>query len=108
MSVAPYLNFFGSHLTEVDYGNLAARWITREVADVAGLRRVDSYTGREMFARKTGDCSGIITPQRRHRPGDKEIHPAARATKPGVPAARATGYRVGGFLVTGDYYGGRV
>jgi hypothetical protein len=59
---AQILSSFGSDLTEIDYRNLAARWITREVADVAGLRRVDSYTGREMFARKAGDCAGIIIP----------------------------------------------
>jgi hypothetical protein len=53
---------FGSDLTEDDYRGLAARWITRELADAAGLRRVDSNTGREMFARKTGDCAGVIIP----------------------------------------------
>jgi P4 family phage/plasmid primase-like protien len=53
---------FGSDLTEADYRRLAARWITRELADAAGLRRVDSYTGREMFGRKSGDLSGIIIP----------------------------------------------
>jgi hypothetical protein len=60
--LAPILSTFGSDLTAADYQNLAARWITRELADAAGLRRVDSYTGREMFARKTGDCAGMIIP----------------------------------------------
>jgi hypothetical protein len=55
-------NPFGTALTEADYSGLAARWITRDLADAAGLRRVDSYTGREMFARKAGDCAGIIIP----------------------------------------------
>jgi hypothetical protein len=58
---------FGSDLSETDYQKLATRWIPRERADKAGLRRVDSYVGREMFARKTGDCSGIIIPL--HAPG---------------------------------------
>jgi predicted P-loop ATPase len=53
---------FGSALTEADYRGLAARWITCELADAAGLRRVDSYTGQQMFARKTGDCAGVIIP----------------------------------------------
>ncbi len=56
------LSSFGSDLTEEDYRKLAARWITPEGADAAGLRRVDSFTGREMFGRKTGDCAGIIIP----------------------------------------------
>jgi hypothetical protein len=60
--VPPILGTFGSELIEADYEKLSARWITRELADEAGLRRVDSYLGREMFARKTGDCAGIIIP----------------------------------------------
>ena len=37
--------------------------LARELmANEAGLRRVDTYTGREMFGRKSGDCSGIIIP----------------------------------------------
>src|SRR5580700_7295560 len=56
------LTSFGSDLTEDDYRGLAARWITGELADAAGFRRVDSYTGRQMFVRKTGDCSGVIIP----------------------------------------------
>src|ERR1035438_9529199 len=65
------LTSFGSDLTEDDYGGLAARWIPRELADAAGLRRVDSYTGREMFARKAGDLAGIIIPY--FRPGENYV-----------------------------------
>ncbi|PWU08141.1 MAG: hypothetical protein C5B51_08290 [Terriglobia bacterium] len=54
--------FWGCALTDADYEALAARWITREGADAAGLRRVDSITGREMFGRSRGDLSGIIIP----------------------------------------------
>jgi predicted P-loop ATPase len=53
---------FGSKLTVADYQRLAPRWITPALADDAGLRRVDSLTGREMFGRKTGDLAGIIIP----------------------------------------------
>lgn len=61
-SEAKVFTTFGSDLTEHDYRGLAARWITRELADAAGLRRVDCHTGRDMFARKTGECAGIIIP----------------------------------------------
>jgi predicted P-loop ATPase len=62
MSEAKVLTPLGSGLTEDDYLGLARRWITRDLGDEAGLRRVDSQTGREMFARHTGDCAGIIIP----------------------------------------------
>jgi uncharacterized protein DUF3854 len=42
--VAP---LWGSPLTEGDYAALAACWITREIADAAMLRRVDTFDGRE-------------------------------------------------------------
>jgi hypothetical protein len=61
-SAMQVLSPFGSDLTDDDYRGLAARWITREMASASGLRRVDSYTGREMFGRKSGDCAGIIIP----------------------------------------------
>lgn len=60
--VTPIFSSFGSDLTEDDYLRIAARWITRELADLAGLRRVDSLTGRQMFGRKGGDCAGLIIP----------------------------------------------
>ena len=53
---------FGGNLTEGDYRKLVARWITPECAVEAGLRRVDSFTGRDMFGRRKGDCAGIIIP----------------------------------------------
>ena len=62
MSAASSLNPFGSPLTEEDYKRLNERWITREIADLAGITRVDSYTAREMFGRRRGDLSGIIIP----------------------------------------------
>ena len=57
-----YLKTWGQDLTEADYRALDARWITRELADEAGLRRVDSLTGRLIFATKSVDLEGIIIP----------------------------------------------
>lgn len=62
MTAPNILNVFGGDLTPRDYDSLAARWITRELADVAGIRRVDSITGCGMFARKRGDLAGLIIP----------------------------------------------
>jgi len=59
---ATILSAWGGDLTDADYAGLAARWITRELADEAGLRRVDSLTGRQMFGRKRGDLAGILIP----------------------------------------------
>ncbi|MBZ5626470.1 MAG: hypothetical protein LAQ69_48475 [Acidobacteriia bacterium] len=59
---AKLLSSFGSDLTDADYQGLATRRITRKLADEAGLRRVDSLTGREMFGRKRGDLAGLIIP----------------------------------------------
>lgn len=62
MSAAPMLSVFGGDLTPEDYAALEARWIPRGLADEAGIRRVDSITGRAMFSRKGGDMSGLIIP----------------------------------------------
>jgi predicted P-loop ATPase len=59
---APILPKWGQKLTATDYLNLANRWITCGLVDFAGLRRVDSPTGREMFSRKRGDLAGIVIP----------------------------------------------
>ena len=53
---------WGDALNDADYSGLAARWINHELADGAGLRRIDSITGREMFRRGRGDMAGIIIP----------------------------------------------
>lgn len=60
MSAAPILNCFGGDLTESDYARLGERWITPELADEAGIRRVESLAGRQMFGRKRGDLAGFI------------------------------------------------
>ncbi len=62
MSAAPVLNLFGQDLTDADREGLRARWINPELAEAAGLRRMDSVTGRELFGRKRGDLSGILIP----------------------------------------------
>jgi hypothetical protein len=62
MAAPAFIASWGQHLTEADYQALNARWITRELADNAGLRRVDSLTRCQMFSRKRGDLSGIIIP----------------------------------------------
>jgi len=61
-AAAPILNVFGGDLTPRDYAALVARWIPPEVADMAGIRRVDSITGCGMFGRKRGDLAGLIIP----------------------------------------------
>lgn len=53
----------GGPLTESDYRSLEARWITPEVAQAAGLRRVDDREGREVLGRHdSGSYSGILIP----------------------------------------------
>jgi hypothetical protein len=48
MSPEPSLTVFGGDLTLDDLTGLAEKWITPELAKSAGLRRVDSTTGREV------------------------------------------------------------
>src|SRR5450759_153826 len=60
--IPPILSAFGGGLSDIDHHGLSSRWITLEGANDAGLRRVDSYVGREMFGRKQGDLAGIIIP----------------------------------------------
>lgn len=45
---------WGGPLKETDYANLLASWITREIADAAMLRRVDSFDGRGRLGRESG------------------------------------------------------
>jgi len=59
---ASFLCTFGEDLTPEDYRSLEARFIHAELADAAGIRRVDSYTGREMFGRRKGEMAGLIIP----------------------------------------------
>jgi hypothetical protein len=52
----------GSDLTPSDYAVLEARWIDRDLADRAGLRRVDSLTGGDIVGRRSGNYAGILIP----------------------------------------------
>src|SRR6185312_9333046 len=52
----------GSELVASDFAALEARWINREMALAARLRRVDSLTGAELVGRKSGNYSGVAIP----------------------------------------------
>lgn len=53
----------GSQLTEQDYRMLERSWISPEVADAAGIRRVTSLEGGQIVGRNgAGDYSGLIYP----------------------------------------------
>lgn len=56
------MNLLGGPLTEDDYKSLEARWIDRESADRALLRRVHSIDGAEIVGRenKSGNYGGIL------------------------------------------------
>jgi hypothetical protein len=63
----------GSPLTEADYEALATSWITRDLADQAMIRRVDSREGREAIGQKgSRDCAGLLFPI--YRPGCAHAH----------------------------------
>ncbi|HYI97474.1 MAG TPA: VapE domain-containing protein, partial [Bryobacteraceae bacterium] len=49
-------------LTSEDYANLERSWITRELADAAGIYRVSAIEGQELLGRSSacGDCSGTV------------------------------------------------
>ena len=54
---------WGGPLTEKDYAILDESWITRELADAAMLRRVETREGREVVGQKgSRDCAGILIP----------------------------------------------
>jgi predicted P-loop ATPase len=52
----------GEVLVPGDYTTLERRWISREFADAALLRRVESLAGAEIVGRKMGNCAGIVIP----------------------------------------------
>ena len=54
---------WGHPLSDDDYIVLEGSWISREIADAAMLRRVDTHEGREILGQKGGrDCAGILIP----------------------------------------------
>jgi hypothetical protein len=129
----PILSAFGGDLSDADYARLAPRWITREGASDAGLRRVDSYVGREMFGRKQGDLAGIIIPNvfpgegrvreyrlrldnpdleyrgGKIREAKKYVQPSQRGNllyiPPGVPPALLTDVTVAVIVTEGEFKG---
>ena len=54
---------WGGPLTEKDYDALDKSWISRELADAAMLRRVETQEGRDVVGQKgSRDCAGILIP----------------------------------------------
>src|ERR1017187_8433344 len=54
----------GGGLTDSDYASLQRRWIDRQLADIAEIRRVDSDTGRLLVGRRDhlGSYEGLAIP----------------------------------------------
>ena len=62
----------GNALTVTDYANLARRWIDRQLTDAAGIRRVDSNTGRLLMGRRDhASYEGLAIPY--FFPGESHI-----------------------------------
>src|SRR6266498_226978 len=61
----------GSDLTPSDHADLEARWIDRELACRARLRRADSMIGGEVVGRKGGNYSGVLIPY--FYPGSNQV-----------------------------------
>ena len=52
---------WGAPLADSDYAALAESWITREIADAAALRRVDTREGHDVVGQGgSRDCAGIV------------------------------------------------
>ena len=59
-------------LTDADYAALERSYITRSLAQAAGLYRVDSLEGRELVGKRgSGNWGGIAYPN--HRPGESAV-----------------------------------
>jgi len=68
----PRLEETGSSLTNADYASLARRWIDNDLADSAGIRRVDSDAGRLIVGRRDhGSYEGLAIPY--FLPGESRI-----------------------------------
>jgi len=62
----------GNGLSDADYANLARRWIDKQLADAAGIRRVDSGIGRLLVGRPDhGSYEGLAIPY--FLPGEERI-----------------------------------
>ena len=69
MSAIPMFRTFGGDLTLDDLKRLEARWITPDIAEIAGLRRVSSLDARDIIGRRGGNLSGVLIPN--VRPGEE-------------------------------------
>jgi hypothetical protein len=83
---------FDGNLTTSDYGKLEARWIDRELAHSAMLRRVDSLTGREIVGRKSGNYAGIVIPFV-HPIGKHVVEQCIRRDEPDIEIHHGRGRR---------------
>jgi len=62
----------GTALTDADLGNLARRWIDKGLAQFAGIRRVDSSTGRTLVGRRDhSSYEGLAIPY--FLPGESRV-----------------------------------
>jgi hypothetical protein len=62
----------GNALTDTDYANLARRWIDRQLAEEARIRRVGSDTGRLFMGRRDhGSYEGLAIPY--FLPGESRV-----------------------------------
>src|SRR3989442_1156949 len=62
----------GKTLADADYANLAGRWIDRELAEAASIRRVNSDTGRSLVGRRDhASYEGLAIPY--FLPGESRI-----------------------------------
>lgn len=52
----------GDALTYAELRDLETRWIDQVWAELAGLRHVDHFTGKEMIGGRTGDYEGMLIP----------------------------------------------
>jgi P4 family phage/plasmid primase-like protien len=80
---------------DADFASLERRWITRELAIAAGIRRVDSYTGASFVGRRdNGSYAGLLIPYT--LPGESRVrewrlrrdHPDIEYGKDGRPKER--------------------
>ena len=58
-------------MTPQDYDSLRSRWITPELAEAAGLKRVPDHEGRQLIGDSRRNCAGLLIPYR--LPGDSRI-----------------------------------
>jgi hypothetical protein len=64
-------NLAGEELSATDLAALESRWVNRQMAESAFLRRVDSWSGAQLVGRKSGDYAGIAIPY--CAPGDRHV-----------------------------------